>query len=70
MNEMIAKFALNMLQNNPRVRDSQLGQELMRCIQTGDSARGEQIANNLCQTYGDTREAAIEKAQKHFGFFR
>lgn len=70
MNEMITKFAVNILKNDPRVRDTPLGQELMQCLQTGDSARGEQIANNLCQTYGDTKESAIEKAQKLFGFLR
>lgn len=66
--QMIFNLARNMLANNPEAANSPLGKELSNILETGDYQRGQQIGNNLCQTYGDTKETACEKAKKFFGF--
>lgn len=50
------------LQNNPRA------QELASLIQSNDANRGMQVANNLCNSYGTSREDALSLAGKFFGF--
>lgn len=60
-------FALNMIANSPNVRQNPQMQEFISVIQNGDNARGEQIANNLCSTYGVSREQALSNAKRFFG---
>lgn len=59
-------FALNMIANNPNVRQNPQMQEFISVIQNGDNARGEQIANNLCNTYGVSKEQALDNAKRFF----
>lgn len=61
----IRDFALSMLSNNPNVKRNPQLQEFVNVIQSGDSVKGEQIATNLCNTYGVPKEKAINDA-KHF----
>lgn len=63
----LEEFAMNMIKRNPRVANYKNTNELISTIQSGDSARGEQIADNFCKTYGVTREQAIAQAKKFFG---
>ena len=39
---------------------------MLEVVQSGDSARGEQIANNLLKTYGVSREDALAQAKRFF----
>lgn len=50
------QFALNMIQRNPQIANNPRAQDMIKVIQSGDSARGQQLAENLCQTYGVTDE--------------
>lgn len=60
------QFAMNMLQNNPQVMNNPQAQGLMQVIQSGDAAKGQQMAENLCKTYGVTPNQALEEARKFF----
>lgn len=60
------QFAMNMLQNNPQVMNNPQAQGLMQVIQSGDAAKGQQMAENLCKTYGVTPDQALEEARKFF----
>lgn len=61
-------FALQLIQRNPNITNNPNAQEMIRVIQNGDSARGEQIANNLISTYGVSRNQAMQQAANFFGF--
>lgn len=60
------QFAMNMLQSNPQVMNNPQAQGLMQVIQSGDAAKGQQMAENLCKTYGVTPDQALEEARKFF----
>ena len=63
----IMYFAMGMISRNPKVANNPRAQQLISVIQNGDSAQGEKIAENLCQTYGVTKEQALDDAKKFFG---
>lgn len=63
----IANFAMNLLQRNPRVANNPQAQKLMEIIQNGDSQQGEKMAENLCETYGMSKDQALTEAKKFFG---
>lgn len=61
---MIEQMAIRMLQNNPEVLEKNpLAQQLMTCLQSGDSAAGEQLANNIINTMQSNKNEAIQQAQ-------
>lgn len=59
-------FALNLLSQNPNIRSNPQLQDMLQVIQSGDSVRGQQIAENLCNTYGISKEDAISNARNFF----
>lgn len=59
-------FALDYIRQNPNVANNPNAQGMLNVIESGDSAKGEQIARNLCQTYGITPEQAIQQAKQFF----
>lgn len=60
------QFAMNLLQNNPNIAKNPQAQEMLKVIQNGDSQRGQMIAENLCKTYGITKEDALTQAKQFF----
>lgn len=63
MNKM-EQFAFNMLQNNPNVQNKAMAKAFMEILQSGDTAKGEQLANNILNTYGLKKEDALKQAQQ------
>lgn len=63
----LAAFAMNQLQSNPKFANNPQAQALMTAIQSGDSAKGEQIAHNICQTMGVSEQEALGQAKQFFG---
>lgn len=63
----LAQFALNKLQSNPKFANNPQAQALMTAIQNGDSAQGEAIAHNICQTMGMSEADALAQAKQFFG---
>lgn len=60
-------FLLNQLiQNNPNIQQNPQAQSMIDIIKNNDSVKGEQIANNLLQTYGVSKEDALKRAQQFF----
>ncbi len=59
-------IAMNIIQRNPQIANNPNAQNLLNVIQSGDQKRGEEIANNLCETYGISREDALQKAKRFF----
>lgn len=62
----IRGFALQMLQNNPNIANNPEAQQLLEVIKSGDDQRGQQVADNICKTYGISREDAIMQAKRFF----
>lgn len=62
----LMNFALQMMMKNSNAQNTPMGREFMEILQTGDEQRGIQLANNLCQSYGDSRESAYNKALNYF----
>lgn len=59
-------FALGLLGRMPQVADNPNAQSMIEAIRSGDSKRGEQIARNLCDTYGVRPEDAVRQARQFF----
>lgn len=55
-----------LLQQRPDLQNNPTTMEMINIIRTGDSKRGEEIANNICRSYGMTREQALSQAQSMF----
>lgn len=60
------QFALSLISQNPTVASNPQAQEYLKVIQNGDSAKGEEIARNLCNTYGINPEDALRQAKSFF----
>lgn len=61
-------IALSLISRNPSVANNPQAQNLISVIQNGDSKKGEEIARNLCNTYGVAPEQAFTQAKNFFGF--
>lgn len=64
----IRSMALSLISRNPAIANNPQAQNLIGIIQNGDSKKGEEIARNLCNTYGVTPEQAVTQARNFFGF--
>lgn len=58
------------LQNDPnfakQMANNPQAQEIIKCIQSGDANKGVELATNLHDSFGDTREGALSKAKQFF----
>jgi len=63
----LAMIAMNMIQNNPRVANDPKAQECIEAIKSGDDAKGERLAQELCSQHGTTVPETMTKARKFFG---
>lgn len=66
MNNHIVQFAVNKLKQKPEVATSPLGQQFINILQTNDVNAGVEMANNLLNSYGLTKEQGIQQARNGF----
>ena len=57
---------INMIRANPAIADNPQMQAYIDVLESGDSKRGEELANNLLETYGMTKEDALAQAKAFF----
>lgn len=62
----VRQMAMNVISRNPAIANNPRAQEYLQVIQNGDSHRGQQIADNLCQSFGVSREDALRQAKQFF----
>ena len=62
----IRQFALNLIGNNPAIANNPNAQQMIQTIQSGDNAKIEQLARNLCDSYGVSPEDAASQARRFF----
>lgn len=60
----IMNFAQNMVRMNKNVPNTPWAQAAIQAILNGDQQDGEQLANNICQSMGVTKEQALEMAKQ------
>ena len=60
----IMNFAQNMVRMNKNVPNTPWAQAAIQAILNGDQQAGEQLANNICQSMGLTKEQALEMAKQ------
>lgn len=54
------------LQNSPQVANNPQFRNYIEVLQSGDAQRGQQIAQNLCQSYGVDYNDAARQAKQFF----
>lgn len=59
-----------LLSRSPAVANNPQAKEWLEVIRNGDAKRGEEIANNICQGYGTTKEDAVKQAESFFSGFK
>ena len=59
-------FALGIIGSNPQIAQNPNAQQMIDVIKHGDAQKGQQIAKNLCDTYGVEPEQAIQQARSFF----
>lgn len=57
---------LKRLTANPAIADNPQARTYIDVLQSGDAQRGEEIANNLLETYGMTKDQALAQAKQFF----
>lgn len=61
------QWALSLIEKNPNISSNPNARAMIDVLRSGDNARGEQMANNLLQSMGMSREDAISQAKGFFG---
>lgn len=59
----IMDIASQMIRNNPNIQQSPFAQAGMNAILNNDAKAGEQLANNILQSVGMTKEQALNLAK-------
>ncbi len=57
---------INMIKANPAIADNPQAQSYLDVLESGDARKGEEVANNLLETYGMTKEEALAQAKRFF----
>lgn len=66
LNDPFVKNMVERLTSDPAMSKNPIAQGLLEAIKSGDQKKGEEIANNLCKTYGVTPQEACQQAMRFF----
>ena len=66
MQTSLRDIALGIIGRSPQLSSNPNAQSMIQVIQSGNSAKGEEIARNLCNTYGVKPEEAVQMARSFF----
>lgn len=61
----IYDFAASLVQNNPNIANSPMGQNFIEALKNRDSQKGEEIANNILQNQGLDRDSAMNDIRQN-----
>lgn len=59
-------FAMELINRNPTIAANPQAQALLNVVQSGDTKKGEEIANNICASMGISQEDALKQAKNFF----
>lgn len=57
---------VDMIRANPAIANNPQMQAYLDVLESGDSEKGKELANNLLDTYGMTKEDALAQAKAFF----
>lgn len=62
----IRDIAMSLISKNPQIANNPQAAEMIDAIKNNDSVKGQQIANNLLNSYGVSKQDAIDQAKSFF----
>lgn len=65
----LRSMALNLISKNPQIANNPRSMEMINVIKSGDSVKGEELARNLCSSYGVSEDQVLQDAKKFFNLF-
>lgn len=66
MNNPMLSMMIDRIKANPNIAGNPQALAYIEVLESGDSKRGEELAENLLNTYGMTREDALKQAREFF----
>lgn len=60
------QFLQNAMQQNPNIANNPQAQNFLQILQSGDAQKGQQVAENLLETYGMTKEQGMNQVHNFF----
>lgn len=66
MNNPMLSTIIDRIKANPNIAGNPQALAYIDVLESGDTERGKQLANNLLETYGMTREDALKQAREFF----
>ena len=63
----LLQFALGMIDRNPNIQNNPNAKNMIEVLRSGDANRGEQLAANICESMGISKEDAVSQARGFFG---
>lgn len=60
------RFAMLLLQKNPKVANTPQGQQFLEILKSDDDEKGQEMAKNICGSYGVKPEDAYNQAKQFF----
>lgn len=67
MNNPFKTITNAILQKAPEIKNNPQAMGYLDVISSGDSQKGAEVADNLCKTYGMSREQMLQQAKQFFG---
>lgn len=62
----LAQMAMNKISSDPNLQKNPQARAFMDIMQRGDVAQGQQMARNLCQSFGVSEQEALQQAKSFF----
>lgn len=62
----LAQMAMNRISSDPSFRNNPQAKAFVDIMQRGDVAQGQQMAKNLCQSFGVSEQEALQQAKSFF----
>ena len=66
MNSAFLASMIDRIKSHPNIAGNPQALAYIEVLESGDSKRGQELANNLLETYGMTREDALAQAKQFF----
>lgn len=62
----LAQMAMNKISSDPNLQKNPQARAFMDIMQRGDVSQGQQMARNLCQSFGVSEQEALQQAKSFF----
>ncbi len=62
----LAQMAMNRISSDPNFQRNPQARAFMDIMQRGDVTQGQQMARNLCQSFGVSEQEALQQAKSFF----